>query len=104
MPGFRRQKGGKTSKIPKNLLMDILGKSYVMKFALREIVTSAVATYVEEENLTVKDSKVTTTQTEDELYQSFLPGKGFGFNVELELENEQTETIEENQEINAANA
>ena len=52
----------------------------------------------------MKDSKVTTTQTEDELYQSFLPGKGFGFNVELELENEQTETIEENQEINAANA
>jgi len=36
--------------------MDILGKSYVMKFALQEILTSAVATYVnggEEDELEV---------------------------------------------------
>ncbi|KAJ8445246.1 hypothetical protein Cgig2_024452 [Carnegiea gigantea] len=115
LPGFRRQKGDAAGKfafplhpllqlritihrifqIPKNLLMDILGKRYVMKFALQEIVKSAVATYVKEENLTVKDNQVTTTQTEDELYQSFLPGNGFGFNVEFELTNEQMETPEE---------
>lgn len=94
-PGFRCQKGGKTSKIPKNLVMDLFGKSYVMKLALEEIVQSAVATYVKEENLTVKDNKVTTTQTKDELYQSFLPGNGFGFNVEFEVTNEQMETPEQ---------
>ena len=92
-----------------------------MNFVIREIVTSAVAGYVEEasihglnestyehdlirdrdylyfslwftqENLTVKEDKISTTQTEDELKQSFLPGNSFGFNVELELVNEETE-------------
>ncbi|XP_057546470.1 uncharacterized protein LOC130825323 [Amaranthus tricolor] len=91
LPGFRRQKGGKTSKVPKNLFLDIIGRERVMNFVIREIVTSAVAGYVEEENLTVKEDKISTTQTEDELKQSFLPGNSFGFNVELELVNEETE-------------
>ncbi|XP_021752796.1 uncharacterized protein LOC110718267 [Chenopodium quinoa] len=92
IPGFRRQKGGKTAKVPKNLLLDIIGRNRVTNFVIREIVTSAVAGYVEEEKLTLKDDKINTTQTEDELKQSFVPGNAFGFNVELELINEETES------------
>ncbi|KAL9240678.1 hypothetical protein vseg_014869 [Gypsophila vaccaria] len=92
-PGFRAQKGGKTSKIPKSLLLNILGKDVVMKFVIREIVTSAVENYVKKENLVVKDNKLNTIQTEDELKQSFLPGSAFGFNVELELVAEENETV-----------
>ena len=39
----------------------------------------------------MKEDKISTTQTKDELKQSFLPGNSFGFNVELELVNEETE-------------
>lgn len=99
IPGFRRQKGGKTAKVPKNLLLDIIGKDRVRNFVIREIVTSAAARYVEEEKLTVKDDKINTTQTEDELKQSFLPGNAFGFNVELELVNQETETASIEPEI-----
>ncbi|CAN0918117.1 hypothetical protein LINGRAHAP2_LOCUS30685 [Linum grandiflorum] len=52
IPGFRRQKGGKTTR----------------------------------ENLKVKENKVTTTQTAEELKKLFEPGKEFGFNATLELE------------------
>lgn len=45
-----------------------------------------------QEKITVKDDKIKTTQTEDELKQSFLPGNAFGFNVEIELVNEQPDT------------
>lgn len=92
IPGFRRQKGGKTAKVSRNLLLDILGKERVRNFVIREIVTSAVAGYVEKENISVKDDKINTTQSEDELKQCFLPGNAFGFNVELELVDKETET------------
>ncbi|XP_074281414.1 uncharacterized protein LOC141606257 [Silene latifolia] len=95
-PGFRAQKGGKTSKIPKELLLNILGKDMVMKFVIREIVTSAVTDYIEKEKLAVKENKLKTTQTEDELKQLFSPGTAFGFNAELELETEENETTTSN--------
>ncbi|KAL2920875.1 Trigger factor [Bienertia sinuspersici] len=66
IPGFRRQKGGKTAK----------------------------------ESLAVKENKINTVQSEDELKQSFLPGNAFGFNVELELEDEETETATEVEVVN----
>lgn len=34
----------------------------------------------------VKDKKMSTTQTVEELRSSFTPGNGFGFNAVLELE------------------
>ncbi|KAH9611357.1 hypothetical protein KSS87_006111 [Heliosperma pusillum] len=79
-------------KIPKELLLNILGKDIVMKFVVREIVTSAVTDYVEKENLAVKEKKLKTTQTEDELKQLFSPGSAFSFNAEIELETEENET------------
>lgn len=42
---------------------------------------------IHQEKLKVKDSKVNTVQTAEELKSSFAPGKEFGFNVTLELEN-----------------
>lgn len=45
-----------------------------------------------QENISVKDDKINTTQSEDELKQCFLPGNAFGFNVELELVDKETET------------
>ncbi|KAL8491760.1 hypothetical protein ACS0TY_023380 [Phlomoides rotata] len=49
------------------------------------------------ENLTVKDNKINTIQTAEELKSAFIPGNGFGFNAILELEKsseESTATLE----------
>ncbi|MCD7463606.1 hypothetical protein HAX54_050917 [Datura stramonium] len=91
VPGFRREKGGKTSKVPRDFLLQILGEDRVTNFVIREIVTSTLADYVKKENLAVKDNKISTTQTADELRSSFAPGTDFGFNATLELEKSKTE-------------
>lgn len=91
VPGFRREKGGKTSKVPKDFLLQILGEDRVTNFVIREIVTSTLADYVKKENLAVKDNKISTTQTADELKSSFVPGTEFRFNATLELEKSKTE-------------
>ncbi|KAK9932227.1 hypothetical protein M0R45_019473 [Rubus argutus] len=92
VPGFRRQKGGKTSKVPKSFLLDILGKERVTKFVIQEIVSSSMADYVKKENLSVKENKINTTQTAEELKELFSPGNEFGFNAIVELENSEIET------------
>ncbi|KAG8492976.1 hypothetical protein CXB51_012648 [Gossypium anomalum] len=109
IPGFRREKGGKTTKVrgflplhffrfliwpcflssclvPREFLLQILGEERVTKFVVQEIVTSTVADYVKEENLNVKDKKVSTSQSAEELKVSFTPGKDFWFNAVVELE------------------
>ncbi|ONI36476.1 hypothetical protein PRUPE_1G586900 [Prunus persica] len=92
VPGFRRQKGGKTSKVPKSFLLDILGKERVTKFVIQEIISSTMGDYVKKENLNVKENKINTTQTAEELKLLFKPGTEFGFNAILELENSEIET------------
>ncbi|PQQ20550.1 uncharacterized protein Pyn_01190 [Prunus yedoensis var. nudiflora] len=92
VPGFRRQKGGKTSKVPKSFLLDILGKERVTKFVIQEIISSTVGDYAKKENLNVKENKINTTQTAEELKLLFKPGTEFGFNAILELENSEIET------------
>ncbi|KAJ4956894.1 hypothetical protein NE237_013677 [Protea cynaroides] len=85
IPGFRRQKGGKTSKVPKSFLLQMLGEERVTKFVIQEIISSTLTDYVEKENLTVK-KKLNTTQTAEELESIFSPGNEFVFNATLELE------------------
>ncbi|KAL3752702.1 hypothetical protein ACJRO7_000153 [Eucalyptus globulus] len=92
VPGFRRQKGGKTSKVPRDFLLQILGEDRVTKFVIQEIVTSTMADYVKRENLAVKENKINTTQTAEELKSTFAPGKNFGFNAVVELESPEVET------------
>ncbi|GAA0146623.1 hypothetical protein Leryth_022627 [Lithospermum erythrorhizon] len=94
VPGFRRQKGGKTSKVPKEIMLQILGESSVKNFVIQEIVTSTLADYVKNENLSVKDNKVTTVQSADELKGMFTPGNVFGFNAVIQLEAD-TAVVEE---------
>ncbi|WOH08003.1 hypothetical protein DCAR_0727439 [Daucus carota subsp. sativus] len=91
VPGFRRQKGGKTSQVPKSFLLQIIGENRVTKFVIQEIVSSTLADYVKKENLTVKENKINTTQTAEELKSAFFPGKEFGFNAIVELEVAETE-------------
>ncbi|KAK9068087.1 hypothetical protein SSX86_012198 [Deinandra increscens subsp. villosa] len=86
VPGFRRQKGGKTSKVPKSFLLSIIGEDRVTKFVIQEIVSSTMADYVKKSNILVKDNKVNTIQSLEELQSSFSPGVDFGFNATLELE------------------
>ncbi|KAF3789912.1 Trigger factor [Nymphaea thermarum] len=93
IPGFRRMKGGKTSNVPKNFLLRILGEDRVTKFTIQEIVSAATADYVKKENLNVKNS-FSTTQSAEELAASFKPGQEFGFNASIELEKSDTETNE----------
>ncbi|KAJ0672677.1 putative trigger factor [Helianthus annuus] len=88
VPGFRRQKGGKTSKVPKSFLLSIIGEDRVTKFVIQEIVSSTMADYVKKNNIPVKDNRVNTIQSIDELQSSFSPGIDFGFNATLELEKE----------------
>ncbi|XP_012838269.1 PREDICTED: uncharacterized protein LOC105958813 [Erythranthe guttata] len=67
VPGFRREKGGKTTKVPTDFLLQILGEARVTNFVIQEIVSSTLADYVKKENLTVKENKVNTIQTAEEL-------------------------------------
>ncbi|KAK2381996.1 bacterial trigger factor [Trifolium repens] len=84
VPGFRMQKGGKSSKIPKHFLVQMLGEERVTKFAIQEILNCTMADYAKKENLDAKDKKVSTVQTEQELKKSFKAGKRFSFNVMIE--------------------
>ncbi|MED6199840.1 hypothetical protein PIB30_079638 [Stylosanthes scabra] len=84
VPGFRMQKGGKSSKIPNDFLIQVLGEENVVKFVIQEILNSTMADYVEKENLDAENTKISTIQTAEELRRSFKPGKAFGFNVIVE--------------------
>ncbi|CAJ2679125.1 unnamed protein product [Trifolium pratense] len=84
VPGFRMQKGGKSSKIPPDFLLEMLGEERVTKFAIQEILNCTMADYAKRENLDAKDKKVSTVQTEQELKKSFRAGKKFSFNVIFE--------------------
>ncbi|XP_024996431.1 uncharacterized protein LOC112529393 [Cynara cardunculus var. scolymus] len=94
VPGFRRQKGGKTSKVPKSFLLSIIGEDRVTKFVIQEIVSSTMADYVKKNNICVKDNKINTIQSAEELESSFNPGSDFGFNATIELEKPDTESLE----------
>ncbi|KAL6976160.1 hypothetical protein U1Q18_024950 [Sarracenia purpurea var. burkii] len=83
---------GKTSKVPKSFLLQALGEERVTKFVIQEIVSSTMADYVKKENLNVKDKKINTVQTEEQLKLLFAPGNEFGFNATLELENLEADT------------
>ncbi|KAL6343292.1 hypothetical protein AAG906_022367 [Vitis piasezkii] len=100
IPGFRRQKGGKTSNIlfvfwfstgPKEFSSTNPGEERVTKFVIQEIITATVSDYVMKENLNVKDKKITTTPAAEELKSLFTPGNEFGFNATLELEKSESE-------------
>ncbi|MED6159006.1 hypothetical protein PIB30_038315 [Stylosanthes scabra] len=84
VPGFRKQKGGKSSKIPNEFLIQVLGEENVVTFVIQEILNSTMADYVEKENLDAENTKISTIQTAEELKRSFKPGKEFGFNVIVE--------------------
>ncbi|KAH7572901.1 hypothetical protein JRO89_XS03G0031200 [Xanthoceras sorbifolium] len=89
IPGFRREKGGKTSKVPKSLLLQVIGEERVMKFVVQEIVSSTMTDYTKK---AMKDKKINTIQTAQELRKLFTPGKDFGFNAVMELEKSEAET------------
>lgn len=91
VPGFRRQKGGKTSNVPQFVLLKTLGKSRVRKFVIQEIISSTVADYVKKENLKVK-SDLKTMESAEELDAAFEPGKDLEFHITLELEEEESQT------------
>ncbi|KAJ6975758.1 hypothetical protein NC653_031552 [Populus alba x Populus x berolinensis] len=75
IPGFRREKGGKTTNVPREFLLQILGE--------------------DRENLKVKENKISTTQKAEELKKVFVPGNEFGFNAVLELEKPEAESENE---------
>ncbi|KAM0006252.1 putative trigger factor [Helianthus debilis subsp. tardiflorus] len=104
VPGFRRQKGGKTSKVPKSFLLSIIGEDRVTKFVIQEIVSSTMADYVKKNNIPVKDNRVNTIQSIDELQSSFSPGIDFGFNATLELEKELEKTDDQTSSSDSSEA
>ncbi|XP_065867510.1 uncharacterized protein [Euphorbia lathyris] len=90
VPGFRREKGGKTSKVPRDFLLQILGEERVTNFVIQEIVSTSIGDYAKKENLKVKDNKINTIQEAEQLKKLFTPGSPFGFNAVLELEKAET--------------
>ncbi|CAI0544033.1 unnamed protein product [Linum tenue] len=102
IPGFRKQKGGKTTQVPRDFLIQVLGEDRVTNFVIQEIVSATLADYADKassvvENVKVKENKVTTIQKADELMKLFKPGKEFGFNAILELEQGDAVEIETEQ-------
>ncbi|KAG0540529.1 hypothetical protein BDA96_03G417100 [Sorghum bicolor] len=97
VPGFRKSKGGKTSNIPSNILLQMLGKSRVTKFVLQEILTITIEEFIKKENLKVKP-EIKTTQSEGEMESAFAPSSAFGFNVILELEKSDSDEDSDSEE------
>ncbi|KAI8011528.1 hypothetical protein LOK49_LG06G02092 [Camellia lanceoleosa] len=79
-------------QVPKSFLLQVLGEERVTKFVIQEIVSSTMADYVKKENLNVKDKKINTVETAEELKSLFAPGNEFGFNATLEIKNLESET------------
>uniref|UniRef100_A0A0D6R5X8 peptidylprolyl isomerase n=1 Tax=Araucaria cunninghamii TaxID=56994 RepID=A0A0D6R5X8_ARACU len=88
VPGFRRQKGGKTANVPKFVLLKMLGRSRVRNFVIQELISSTVEDYIKKEKLKVKD-QLDTKESAEELDAAFEPGKDFSFSVAIELEEEE---------------
>ncbi|XP_027066031.1 uncharacterized protein [Coffea arabica] len=85
IPGFRRVKGGKTTNIPKNILLEILGPSKVYKQVIKRIISSTISDYVQKEGLSVgKDLRV--QQSFEDLEATFEPGDQFKFEAILQCQ------------------
>eukprot|EP00850_Spirogloea_muscicola_P020787 SM000226S07428 [mRNA] locus=s226:144240:147423:- [translate_table: standard] len=85
VPGFRKSKGGKTSNVPKAVLLQMLGEQRVRSFVIDRIINSCLADYVEKEGINAKKD-VKTRQSAEELTGAFEPGKAFGFDATIVLE------------------
>ncbi|XP_030528046.1 trigger factor [Rhodamnia argentea] len=84
IPGFRREKGGKTPNIPRDILLEILGPSKVYKQVIKNVINSTVAEYVQKNGLKVgKD--LTVEQSFEDLEDSFEPGETFSFSAVVQL-------------------
>ncbi|KAL8512151.1 hypothetical protein ACS0TY_018561 [Phlomoides rotata] len=82
IPGFAEERES-TNKYSRNL--PIMFFFFWVTSVLMCMVDSA-GKLSTKENLTVKDNKINTIQTAEELKSAFIPGNGFGFNAILELE------------------
>eukprot|EP00850_Spirogloea_muscicola_P008262 SM000043S15890 [mRNA] locus=s43:747881:750097:- [translate_table: standard] len=85
VPGFRKSKGGKTSNVPKAVLLQMLGEQRVRSFVIDRIINSCLADYVEKEGINAKKD-VKTRQSAEELTGAFEPGIAFGFDATIILE------------------
>ncbi|XP_057815170.2 uncharacterized protein LOC131028834 isoform X2 [Cryptomeria japonica] len=94
VPGFRRQKGGKSGNVPKFVLLKMLGRSTVRNFVIQELISSTLADYTAQENLNVKE-ELNTKESAEELDAAFEPGKKFSFSAVIELEEEKPENEQE---------
>ncbi|KAK4740924.1 hypothetical protein SAY87_024512 [Trapa incisa] len=84
IPGFRREKGGKTPNIPRDILLEVLGSSKVYKQVIKTIINSAISKYVLKNNLKVsKNLKV--EQSYEDLEAIFEPDETFSFDAMLQL-------------------
>ncbi|THG12070.1 hypothetical protein TEA_027162 [Camellia sinensis var. sinensis] len=92
IPGFRRQKGVWVfPKEVKELLFFALQRAHVGR-RKKACSTNLLSCTIHQENLNVKDKKINTVQTAEELKSLFAPGNEFGFNATLEIENLESET------------
>ncbi|OWM84735.1 hypothetical protein CDL15_Pgr027522 [Punica granatum] len=84
IPGFRREKGGKTPNIPRDILLEVLGPSKVYKLVIKSIINSTVAEYVQKNGLKVsKNLKV--EQSYEDLEAEFEPDETFSFDATIQL-------------------
>ncbi|EXB55204.1 Trigger factor [Morus notabilis] len=84
IPGFRRVKGGELL-IPKDILLEVLGPSKVIKQVIKKIINSTIAEYVDKEGLKVsKDLRV--EQSFEDLESTFEAGETFNFDAILQLQ------------------
>ncbi|XP_020687397.1 uncharacterized protein LOC110103148 [Dendrobium catenatum] len=84
IPGFRRVKGGKTPDIPKDVLLQIIGVSKVMKETILKVINTTVTEYVSKEGLNVT-RELRVEQSYDEIEAAFIPGEEFSFEAVIGL-------------------
>ncbi|KAL6293988.1 hypothetical protein ACE6H2_002130 [Prunus campanulata] len=73
-------------KIPRDILLEVLGPSKVYKQVIKKVINSAIAEYVEKEGLNVrKDLRV--EQSFEDLEVAFEPGEDFSFDAIIHLPN-----------------
>lgn len=84
IPGYRKGKGGKNAKVPKQVLINMFGKKRLYGFVVDGLVSNTLLDWSSEEGLeTEKEAKV--TQDTAKLLEDFAPGKEIKFNAILQL-------------------
>uniref|UniRef100_M4DYR2 Trigger factor ribosome-binding bacterial domain-containing protein n=1 Tax=Brassica campestris TaxID=3711 RepID=M4DYR2_BRACM len=72
-------------KIPREILLEILGYSKVYRQVIKKLINSSIEDYVKQEDLKV-GKELSVEQSYEDLEETFEPGESFSFDATIKLQ------------------